>query len=122
MAGHNVIKLPQVTIKRLGVQTFRDKFMGHLDSLALLTTDYVCRFGVLNCPNHNRNEPGTTMPVEGNTYKNFIGNDATENIVYHSPKYSQEDLMKMNNLTDVKGYYPHKEFYSPTTIKYPTKI
>lgn len=117
VAGHNVIKLPQVTIKRMGVQTFRDKFMGHLDSLAKLTTDYVCRFGVLNCPNHGRNETGTTMPVEGNSYKNFIGNEATESIVYHSPKYSQEDLMKMNNLTQVKGYYPHKEFYSPNYDK-----
>jgi len=130
VAGHNAIKLPQVTIKGSGIQTFRDKYIGHLDSLAKLDfkkNDYVCVSGILNCPIHEKASTNK-KPVEGVTYELYIGfkwlNDNKAytfsgflNEKYQYPKFSEEMLLKMNNLTRVKGYYPHKEFYQPNYNK-----
>jgi hypothetical protein len=38
-------------------------------------------------------------------------------IVYWRPKYTESDLLKLNNLTRVKAYYGTREFYKPNYDK-----
>jgi hypothetical protein len=83
------------------------------------------------------NDPHTPLeyrqkPMEGKTYKirtiNFVpvtmdnvppsrdGGwlfDGTNEVVYHYPKFTEEELLKGNHLGRAKGYYTHKEFYQP---------
>jgi hypothetical protein len=59
--------------------------------------------------------------VEGKEYCHRIGvNLATGTytqdicgIIYHYPKFTEEEILKMNNLSRVKAYYIHREFYQP---------
>ncbi len=39
--------------------------------------------------------------------------DKEELVVYHYPKYTEEELMEKNHLARVRGYYRSKEFYQP---------
>jgi hypothetical protein len=39
--------------------------------------------------------------------------DGIKEVVYHYPKFTEEELLKMNHLGRAKGYYTHKEFYQP---------
>lgn len=115
------IKLKVVDIQ--GKKTvFRDKYIGQLDSLAKYggLTDRA-HGGWLNCPAGDGNE----RPVEGKTYIVWTGPNPptshpfsfnstnTKHIVYHYPQYTEEELLKINGLARVKGYYPKKEFYQP---------
>ena len=125
----NVIELGDVTVIGEHKQQFRDKYLGHLDSLAKLqygTGDYVCSWdGYLNCPLHGHIEERRLKPVEGEVYTQWIGfrwiNESTRQYTftarfkeeYHYPKFSQEELLRMNNLSSVKGYYLEREFYQP---------
>lgn len=121
--GHNTIKLPEFTIKGHGTETFRDKYIGHLDSLAKLDlcTDYECSEGCseLNCQFHTTDK--SHKPVEGKEYCKRIGVNLAEGyymgdecgIIYHYAKLTQEELLRRNNLSRVKAYYAHREFYQP---------
>lgn len=118
-----VVSIKEVTIRGKRPRMVRDKYFGRLDSM--LNPDYVCIYNVLNCPNHVR-EPGYTYPVEGSTYKLYVGSQTTE-IVYDSTfkhsslyqssrinyGYTEEKLLKMYNLSRVKAYYGPREFYQP---------
>jgi hypothetical protein len=116
------IKLEEVVITEKKESVFRDKYIGHLDSLAKYqnNTDRA-HGGWLNCPAGD----GEELPVEGKTYIVWTGPNAptshpfafnasnTTRIVYHYPKHTEEELLKMFGITKSKGFYPHKTFYEP---------
>lgn len=125
--GPNIIELGEVTVTGKHNQQFRDKYMGSLDSLAKVhydPGDYVCISSILNCPIH-KNDPGNTKPLEGKNYKQYVGFEwrkqpggaytftGWENIEYHYPVFTEEFLLKVNNLSRIKGYYIEREFYQP---------
>ena len=120
--GHKTIKLDEVTVTARGTTIFRDKYIGYLDSIAKLNfnSDYVCKHGYLNCRAH-KNDTTNTKPVEGKTYNVVVYKDVDGRTIvtgaylleYHYPKFTEEELLKMNNLSRVKAYYPHREFYQP---------
>jgi hypothetical protein len=121
--GHKTIKLTEVIVSARGTNVFRDKYMGRLDSIAKYnsTTDYECAEGCteLNCQFHTQDK--SHKPVEGKEYCRRIGvNLVTKTykadicgIFYHYPKFTEEEILKMNNLSRVKAYYIHREFYQP---------
>lgn len=125
------IKLKAVEIQGKTAVVFRDKYIGHLDSLAKYQqlTDKA-HGGWLNCPAGD----GDERPVEGQTYIVWTGPNPptshpfsfnstnTKQIVYHYPKYTEEELLKMWGLAKAKGYYPEKEFYQPNYDKAPDPL
>jgi hypothetical protein len=125
--GHKTIKLGEVTISATGTNVFRDKYIGHLDSLAKLNlnSDFVGKCGYLNCVVCGHG----TKPIEGKIYPTWVSKrpkpldhgefhaDEVADILYHYPKYTEEELLKMNNLSRVKAYYIHREFYQPNYDK-----
>jgi hypothetical protein len=112
-----VVKIKDVSIKGKRAKVIRGKYLGTLDSIAFNTDDYVCRMGVLNCPRHDRNEPGTIIPTQSKQYMIIIDyntiNERTRKITYWRPKYSEDELLKVNNLWRIKAYYGRREFYEP---------
>jgi hypothetical protein len=114
-----IIEIPEVTIKGQKGNTLRGKFMRTLDSLTKydLINDYVCSFNVLNCPRHKRDEFGTKKPIPGNWYYEIIAyNTPAEHViytVYQPPRMNEDELLKLNNLSRIKAYYGHREFYKP---------
>jgi hypothetical protein len=120
---HGVVEIPGVTISGQKKYTIRGKFMGTLDSLTKfdMNRDYVCEFGVLNCPRHNREEFGTTKPIPGQRYFEIIGYGTPIEhvipVIYQFPHYTEEELLKMNNMSRVKAYYRKLEFYKPNYDK-----
>lgn len=122
----NVIRIKEVTIKGPNTKPIRGKYMGTLDSLAKSEEDYVCVFGVINCPRHPRGSiadfwwKGTykeTKPISGKEYFITINYNTpaeySRRVTYYSPKYTEEMLLKINNLSRVKAYYGNREFYQP---------
>ncbi|TKG94560.1 hypothetical protein EYV94_11465 [Puteibacter caeruleilacunae] len=124
----NVIELSEVTIKSTKKNLFRDKYLGHLDSLAKfdLCPDYVAPCGFLNCPTCGHG----TRPVEGRHYYKWVGKrdhpqgtfsftaDETEYVPeYHFPTYTEAELLKLFHLSRIKAYYKHREFYQPNYDK-----
>ncbi|TWF32794.1 hypothetical protein FHW36_11348 [Chitinophaga polysaccharea] len=102
---------------------YTDKYLGYLDSIAKYegNTDYVGECGWLNCPDGRTN----IKPVEGKTYHVFssdvtshrqgviLTRDNHKDVVYHYPKYTEEELLKVTKMAIVKGYYQSREFYEP---------
>jgi hypothetical protein len=81
-------KLDEVILRKRKERAYRDKYLGRLDSLAtVVIPDCVCEYNIVNCINH--------CPQKQETY-------------------SEEELLKMFNLTMIKGFYGKREFYSPT--------
>lgn len=133
----SVIQLDEVSVIAKARKPFRDKFMGKLDSLAHKNLGpWVCdcekepyssyledyRSGYTHHPfNDYKGEKIT--PVNGKTYKiikyepkgqngQWILTDV-KSVVYNGPEYSEEELLRMNNLWRTKGYYAAREFYQP---------
>ncbi len=138
VVGPNVIELNEVTIKGKSIKPFRDKFMGHLDSIAKLNLNYVwacCHDYLENYKegySHECDNCGDTIrrkPVEGKRYTiiryEYVGRsdgrkivtDVQHDLEYHYPKYTEEELLKMNNLYRIKAYYGKREFYQPNYDK-----
>jgi hypothetical protein len=126
--GMGTINLDEVKIVAKKQNVFRDKYMGHLDSLAKFegNTDFIApNSSWLNIPVGY----GGTRPVEGKTYTTWNGPnpphsypfsfDATnsKHVVYHYPKFTEEELLKKFNLSRIKGYYEQREFYQPNYDK-----
>lgn len=125
------INLNEVKVvgKKEGI--FRDKYMGHLDSLAKVegNTDFVSpNSDWLNVPVGT----GGSRPVEGQKYTIWIGpntppsqhpftfgNGDFKEIIYHYPKFTEEELLKKFKLTRIKGYYENREFYQANYDKEP---
>jgi hypothetical protein len=127
-------RLKQVNIAAEGTRTFRDKYLGYLDSLAKLdgNTDYVGPCNILNCPIHapERKIGKNTMPVEGKVYQQYVDfqwfNDGKsytfgliELITYKYPSFSEQELLKQFNISLLKGYYEKRECYQPDYDKEP---
>jgi hypothetical protein len=124
-AGSDVVKIKEVTVKGEKGNIIRGKYMGMLDSLAKFnspyTSDYVCRYNVLNCPIHP-NEKDNRKPVEGEIYytsKDPLRGITDGTVTYHykPQKFTEEELLKLNNLYRVKAYYGNREFYQPNYDK-----
>ena len=123
--------LDEITVKAKKRKIHRDKYLGKLDSIAKLemTTDYVCKENILNCPVHGPFEKGNKKPVEGEiygihwrtVYEKHGGPPPSGIIPKHPPyKYpvlTDEYLMSRFNLLRVNGYYEKKEFYQPVYDK-----
>ena len=133
-----------VKAKRHGIA--RDKVTGYLDSLAILVSgEWVCDCHASSAKGYLNNYHGYShhpegynpppheikhlMPKRGETYrliKYLPGgpdgrwlmdmNDPPRDIVYAGPQYSEEELLEMNGMWKVQGYYPKREFYEPDTI------
>ena len=93
-----------------------DKYIVYLDSLAKYE-DYVCINNCLDCLDH-KGDPRNTKPVVGVAYWKYGQYD---DVIFRYPVYTEEDLFKKYNLTRVKGFYPHREFYQPNYDKLPDK-
>jgi len=128
--GHNSIKLGEVTVKGRGITTFRDKYIGQLDSLAKIEaagTDYVCKNGTLNCSQHKADR--SKKPIVGKIYnvhlgpnKEVLGSDwpydyyfGDEDRVYHNQnqRFTEKELLERYNLSRIKSYERRREFYEP---------
>src|ERR1035437_337106 len=120
ISSAKAIIIKEITIRGQKTKAIRGKYLGRLDSLAKLNvptgdnSDYVCKYNVLNCPNHDRYQQGTTKPVDGKRYKVPNGADYSI-VVYHStsPEFTEEELLKMNIMLKMKAYYGNREFYQP---------
>jgi hypothetical protein len=124
------INLNEVKIVAKKGSGFRDRYMGHLDSLAKFegNTDFIApNSSWLNVPVNY----GGTRPVEGQKYITWNGPDPptshpfsfnstnSKYVIYHYPKFTEEDLLKKFKLTRIKGYYEQREFYQPNYDKEP---
>lgn len=121
--GRGSIKLAEVTVKAHGIATFRDKYISKLDSIAKfdLCTDYVGECLILNCSACLNG----SKPIEGKKYSKWVSKrdpgshpyvfhaEEMIGVVYHYPKFTEEELLSMNNLSRIKAYDIHREFYEP---------
>lgn len=143
VSNDSTILLDEVVVSRKARRPFRDKFMGRLDSLMQMEIGmpWVCPEGHLEnykdgytvhhdpryCPNATIVPPEKrSKPVEGKTYriikpkyfdggKWFIVEDE-QYVVYHGPIYSEEEILRRNNLWRTEGYYAAREFYQPDEV------
>ena len=145
VSGDSTILLDEVVIARKARKPFRDKLMGRLDSLAQMNLNsvYVCTscglllnynpdyqghhalVGEGGCP-----AKGRKQPVDGETYRiakyKYYGDSKgggvyfsvvdAHSVVYHATEFTEEELLRMNNMWRVKGYYGKREFYQPDEI------
>lgn len=126
--GRKTIKIPEVTVTARGSGVFRNKYIGQLDSLAKLESPFwVCKHGYLegykDGYSHECNDTTRTKPVDGKTYRliKYVRIDGSRlevvadvyDIEFQDPKFTEEELLKMNNLSSLKAYYVHREFYQP---------
>ena len=137
------ILLSEITVTGKKGRIFRDKMMGRLDSLAQMEVGgaWVCNCQK-NTPHLNDYEPGFThhpvgspnssysgkrmKPQKGVKYeliryepKGRNGSWIVTKIKYHTWQgydYTEEELLRMNNLWRVKGYYGTREFYQPDEL------
>lgn len=147
MTSAGTVLLNEVLVTRKRKMPFRDKFMGRLDSLAQfnLNTAWVCpdgsqepgTVGHLNdywegYTHHPAGSPGANYggkrlkPEIGKRYeliKYLPGEDGEwyiadiTSILYQGQLYTDEELLRMNNITRVKGYYGQREFYMPDPVE-----
>lgn len=147
VSSDSTILLNEVTVLGKSCKPFRDKMMGQLDSLAQMNLNslWVCgscgillnyksgydgHHAVNTCPAKSMDRP-----IDGHTYRiaKYEHFAPTANgvpfrvidiqqIVYHASEYSEEELLKMNNLCRTKGYYASREFYQPDEIDIQTSI
>ncbi|MBD5200391.1 MAG: hypothetical protein HDS83_08440 [Bacteroidales bacterium] len=137
--GRRVVKLDEVTINgRKGRYPKRNKFMGYLDSISTLRGgEWVCGCpagqgttflndyipGYTHHPGNESYKPvKRSLPVKGKRYTiakytgGIYGADHLVDIKiieYTGPRYSEEELLRMNGLWKGKGYYPSHEFWLP---------
>ena len=127
----NVFELGEVEIIGKSEFKYRDKYLGHLDSLAQLDYDpgdYVCPYGHLNCPLPH-DIKNLKKPLEGGVYRQYVGFrwinqsighytfDGEKSIEYKYPKYTREELLILYDINSIEGYYVDKEFYQPVYDK-----
>jgi hypothetical protein len=133
----SIIELGEITVTGQTGMVCRDKHIGYLDSLVRMNLEpWVCEHGYLEnylpgfthhhnpayCP-HAFTAKERNIPIEGKVYKllkckyydngTFIVTDPRSSIVYHGPQYTDEELLRINNMWRVKSYYGAREFYQP---------
>lgn len=140
------VLLNEVLVTRKRRMPFRDKFMGRLDSLVNINLGpWVCKHGFLEnykegyshlmgderapvqCAQHSRDTLNVRRkPVIGKVYRIIKYEPNTqgisivkdvEDIKYEGPIYTDEELLRMNNITRCKGYYGQREFYTPDSVE-----
>ena len=144
IGSDSTILLSEVTITAKGHKPFRDKMMGRLDSLAKvdLNKAWVCDCnsrtpnGYLNdYMGYSHHPTGCSScypvrkkskPINGKDYELIkyepIGKNGAwivtdiKTITYNGPEFTEEELLRMNNLWRTKGYYTSREFYQPDEI------
>lgn len=137
VSNDSTILLDEVVITRKTRKLFRDKFMGRLDSVAHINLNgaWVCECspfylndylpGYTHHIYHTASYGGKRMaPVNGKTYRlikyvqrdNGVYVDDEKDVIYNGPIYSEDELLRMNNLWRTKGYYATREFYQPDEI------
>lgn len=139
VSSDSTILLSEVVVTSKAHKPFRDKFMGHLDSLAQinLSHGWVCECkndhpflndylpGYTHHIYHTASYSGKRLaPVNGVTYMLikyvmtdngvFVGD--IKNVTYNGQEFTDEELLRMNNLWRTKGYYGNREFYQPDEI------
>lgn len=129
-----VSRLKEVTINAAGTRSFRDKYLGHLDSLLKIDPNgaFVCKHGLLNgyWPGYYCVSKGgrctdtlTTSPIEGKRYEitryEYVNTwwdlKDVQKVIYQNPNagLSEEEILAKYNISKITGYYPKKEFYQP---------
>ena len=140
------ILLSEITVTGKKGRVFRDKMMGKLDSLAQMTlgVSWICgcksdcgtflndykgySHHPIGCPGAPPKKKAP--PVIGETYalikyepvgKKGGWNDgwiitAMDYVTYQGEEFTEEELLRMNNLWRVKGYYGTREFYQPDEL------
>ncbi|WP_373246070.1 hypothetical protein [Phocaeicola massiliensis] len=145
IGSDSTILLSEVTITAKGHKPFRDKMMGRLDSLAQVNLGpWVCKHGWLEnykegythhhdpryCPCVVDDGEPRTAPVIGKQYTIMKAEYYTcgarggwcfkpldcQTVTYQGVLYTEEELLRMNNLWRTKGYYGKREFYQPDEI------
>ncbi len=145
ISSDSTILLNEVTITAKGHKPFRDKMMGRLDSLAQVNLGpWVCKHGWLEnykegythhhdpryCPCVVDDGEPRTAPVIGKQYTIMKAEYYTcgakggwcfkpldrQTITYQGVLYTEEELLRMNNLWRTKGYYRKREFYQPDEV------
>lgn len=148
ISNDSTILLGEVTVVGKGRKPFRDKFMGHLDSLAQMNAaPWVCEHNFLEdykpgythhhnpaycpCPYEPKERK---VPIIGKRYQllkpRYYGCTSgccftvedRQSIIYEGVDYSEKELLRMNNLWRTKGYYAAREFYQPDEIEMQTSI
>jgi hypothetical protein len=135
----NGIDLEEVSIIGEKNKVFRDKYIGKLDSLTKmdLNDHWVCEHGFLqnyregyvhligsSPPYRVCSDTAHEKPIEGKNYKIVKYEDVGRNdgkwiltdlqqVTYHYPQFTEEELLNMHNLFMLKGYYPKRKFYQP---------
>ena len=89
-----------------------------------INDDYVCVSNILNCEVHYKRE-NVRKPIEGETYNQYVGFEWADGpnssytfsyylrVKYKYSEFTEEELLKNNNLTKIRGYYGYREFYRP---------
>ena len=140
------ILLSEITVTGKKGRVFRDKMMGKLDSLAQMTlgVSWICGCKS-DCGTFLNDYKGYSHhpigcpcvppkkkipPVIGKRYalikyepvgKKGGWNDgwivtAMDHVIYQGEEFTEEELLRMNNLWRVKGYYGTREFYQPDEL------
>lgn len=140
MSSDSIIMLDEFTVVGTKGRVYRDKFIGRLDSIAQINLNpaWVCDCSpdipFLNdyLPGYTHHPSGSprsghysgtrSAPVHGKMYE-IIKYEPKEDGIwyvkdigymeYRGPYYSDEELLKMNNIFREKGYYGKREFYQP---------
>ena len=137
-SGRRIVRLDEVIVKgHAGRYPKRNKLLGYLDSISTLTggawtcgcnaghnttflNDYIP--GYTHHPNGSGHPKKRGVPVKGKDYELIKYSSETiqgtkighvediRHVIYTGPKYSEEELLRMNGLWKTKGYYPHRDF------------
>ncbi len=137
-SGRHTVHLDEVVVKGKGGRfTKRNKVMGYLDSLALnLESAWTCgchgAFGTtylndyIEGYTHHPNGTGTIKkrgkPQRGITYEliKYSGPKMDDYVVdikymeYEGPRYSEEELLRMNGVWKAEGYHARHRFQLPS--------
>lgn len=135
VSGDSTILLNEVIVTAKGYKPFRDKMMGRLDSLAQIelnnayvctTCNYLINYRADYSAHHNEfghcPAKGRKQPINGEKYEiakfkyykdNYFMVEDRQTTVYQGPLFTEEELLRMNNLWRTKGYYAAREFYQP---------
>ncbi|MDE6693363.1 MAG: hypothetical protein K2K05_08260 [Muribaculaceae bacterium] len=137
-SGRHTVHLEEVVVKGKGSRyTKRNKVMGYLDSLALnLERAWICGchggYGTtylndyIEGYTHHPNGTGTPHKIEkpqrGVTYEliKYSGPTMSDYVVdikymeYEGPRYSEEELLRMNGIWKADGYHARHRFRLPS--------
>ncbi|MDE6631741.1 MAG: hypothetical protein K2K23_01945, partial [Muribaculaceae bacterium] len=137
-SDRHIVQLDEIIVKGKGSRfPKRNKIMGYLDSLALnLETAWICGchggYGstylndYIEGYTHHPGGSGTPHKIEkpkrGVTYEliKYSGPTAKDYVVdiqymeYKGPRYSEEELLRMNGLWKTEGYYARHRFQLPS--------